>query len=306
MRRQHLLMRNFIILFEQKEGTTALVRLLDNFDKVSIIYPEGNSAFEPFSKLCGGEMPVGNFEKCINLLFGTRPVDFDALNSIYTQTGPRPLVKNTDGAESIGFKMRLRPTHFRFEKLLSFSGSLLRRYKQYEVARFENKFSELARKHQIVVLVAIRQDVLRWGLSKYHGDGKGGQGHLQFKVASGQLSTDDIGKIHVDLPRLGKIIDSCEGIIRRRRSVLNNLRSAGISAYPVFYEEFVKDKQAYFKQFFQYLEYDITDAEIDAAMDKGTSFKKVHSDDISTFVENHEQVMAEFGDRFFHWKDDPA
>jgi hypothetical protein len=40
--------KNFIILFEEKEGSTPIVRLLDNFNEIDIIHQPLNSGWEPF------------------------------------------------------------------------------------------------------------------------------------------------------------------------------------------------------------------------------------------------------------------
>jgi hypothetical protein len=40
-------MNNFIVLFEEKEGTSPLVRLLDNFERVSVVHHENGGAGNP-------------------------------------------------------------------------------------------------------------------------------------------------------------------------------------------------------------------------------------------------------------------
>lgn len=43
-------MNNFIVLFEEKEGTSPLVRLLDNFERVSAVHHENAGGWEPFDQ----------------------------------------------------------------------------------------------------------------------------------------------------------------------------------------------------------------------------------------------------------------
>jgi hypothetical protein len=43
-------MNNFIVLFEEKEGTSPLVRLLDNFERVSVIHHENGGGWKPFDQ----------------------------------------------------------------------------------------------------------------------------------------------------------------------------------------------------------------------------------------------------------------
>jgi hypothetical protein len=43
-------MNNFIVLFEEKEGTSSLVRLLDNFERVSVVHHKKGGGWEPFDQ----------------------------------------------------------------------------------------------------------------------------------------------------------------------------------------------------------------------------------------------------------------
>ena len=158
----------------------------------------------------------------------------------------------------------------------------------------------LLARHGVLVFMAVRQDVLRWGLSKYHGSGDG-KGHLQFKLASGQISRDEIGRIRVDFDRLGKIIDACEQSHEQKRALVGEFEAAGIACAPLRYEDFLADKPAYFRRLCGLIGLKRSDADVRAALENGAYFEKVHSDDISSFVENHEEVMARFGDRFVRW-----
>ena len=90
-------------------------------------------------------------------------------------------------------------------------------------------------------------------------------------------------------------------IVQQKRSLASELGRAGIKAFPLFYEEFCRDKRAFLKGVFEHLENPVSDNEIEEALRQGTVLEKVHSDDISDFVTNHEEVMTKFGDRYFSW-----
>jgi hypothetical protein len=160
---------------------------------------------------------------------------------------------------------------------------------------------DLMKKRNVVAFVMVRQDVLRWALSKYHGDGTGKSGHLQFKLAMGEIKRDQIPNITVDCGRLEEVILGCERSLRQKRTLASELGRAGIKAYPLFYEEFCRDKKSFLKGVFDRLENPVSDAEIVDALKKGTILEKVHADDISEFVTNHEEVIARFGGRYFAW-----
>ena len=297
-------MRNFVIFFNEKEGTSPLVRLLDNFDQISVVHQVDNSGWEPFDRHNCGSIPLQNLEQCLDIVFNKDSIDFDRLNRIYTRTSTKPL--EMIGKNSVvGFKMRFSnprtiPRYFAF--IPPWNRFWPKLSKQYYAWSFKRMMLDLLKRNNTTVFFAVRQDVLRWGLSKYHGDGSGMPGHLQFKLASGKISRDDIGKIQVDCERLEEIISECERLIAYKRQLMEEFNLAGIRVYPLFYENFLTDKHDYFKQVFEYLELEISTEEIDAALTDGAYFGKVHSDDISDFIVNHQEVTEKFGNRFVSWK----
>jgi hypothetical protein len=290
-------MQNFIIFFNEKEGTSPLVRLLNNFEQITIIHQINNKGWEPFDRHNCGHMSLRNLKRCLNIVFSKASTDFDRLNRIYTRTAKRPLERIT-GDGVIGFKMRFTPP----KHLKTFSrGKLSKMVAKYHTRLFRRMMINLLQRNNVVVFLAVRQDLLRWGLSKYHGDGTGKPGHLQGKLASGEITRDKIGKIHVDCKRLEKIISKCQKFHSQKRRLMENFRLSGIQAHPLFYEDFLADKQKYFDQICNFLELRISKEKIDDALKMGEYFKKVHSDDISDFVENHEEIQEKFGDRFISW-----
>ncbi len=263
-------MRHFIIFFEEKEGTSPLVRLLNNFDQISIVHQIGNTGWEPFDRHNCGEMPLESFAQCLDLVFNQAPLDLERLNHIYTQTAKSPL-ENFNKNTAVGFKIRFKPQPMM------------------------QALFDVVKKNEVVVFIAIRQDLLRWALSKYHGDGTGQKGHLQFKMAKKEISKDQIGKIHVDHKRLEKIIARCQISHAKKQNLRKAYKRAGIDVHLLRYEDFLVDKLKYFQRIFKILEITLSVEEINSAIGKGAYFEKVHSDQISDFVENYQDVMEKFG-----------
>ncbi|MCP5005995.1 MAG: hypothetical protein GY941_18960 [Planctomycetes bacterium] len=296
-------MRNFIILFNGREGTSPLVRLLNNFDQISIIHQVDNSGWEPFDRHNCGSMSLLNLEQCFDIIFNKESIDIKRLNHIYTRTSKKPLEEIRKNGV-VGFKMRF--SHLgsspNISAYLPCNRLLTRLLKKYHAWSYKSMMLNLLKKNNVTVFFAIRQDVLRWGLSKYHGDGKGNAGHLQFKLASGNISREQIGKINVDCKRLEKIILNLEDSHTRKRQLMEEFKLAGIQAYPLCYEDFLADKRKYFREILEFLELEISTEEIDAALQRGEHFEKVHSDDISEFVVNHQEVLEKFGNRFISWR----
>lgn len=283
------------------------MRLLNNFDQISVVHQTPNAGWEPFDNHNCGHMPLRSFKKCLELIYNKGPLDIDRLNQIYTRTAKKPL-KLFSKKGSVGFKMRFTPPGLNLQiekKFQNIRNSKIIKHIKYKIYKvpFKQLMFNLLKKHNLVVFMAVRQDVLRWALSKYHGDGTGKPGHIQFRLASGEISKDQIGKIHVDCEQLKKTILACEMIHADKRSLMHKLKQAGIKVLPILYEDFLVDKLKYFKRICDALEIAITEEEINFALRRGAYFKRVHSDQISDFVENHQEVMDRFSDRFVSWEE---
>jgi hypothetical protein len=296
-------MGRFIIFFDEKEGTTPLVHLLDNFDQISIMRAD-RSAWEPFDDWCCGPMSLRTLEQCLQIIFGQQPVDIGRLNRIYTKTAIGPL-SDVGATGWVGFKMRFRAPR-KIDRIIpriaSLNASLERLFDMCPGRQFKPLMIDLLRRNNVVVFLAVRQDVLRWALSMYHGDGTGKTGHLQFKLAGGQVRKDQIGRVRVDCQKLEKLISRCERKHVEKRRLLADFKRAGINVYPLRYEDFLEDKVKYFRRICEILQISVSTDKLDAALTRGAYLEKVHSDRISEFVENHEEVMERFGNRFVRWQ----
>ncbi len=273
------------------------MKLLDNFDRVSVLHHEGGGALEPFDRHECGPISIRNLKKCLDIVLSGQEIDFARLNRIYTKTSLKPL-EETNRNCSVGFKMRFKPPGNRIAETLGFDSWNNWASKAFRKSRnrsFRRMMLEVLQKNNPVVFVAFRQDLLRWSLSKYHGDGSCRPGHMQFDLASGKISREDIGKIHVDCDRLEKIFAQSEMMLARKNRLMEEFRSKGIDAFPLFYEDFLEDKYQYFNRFFEILGIEISKQEIEAALETGAYYKKVHSRDISEFVINYQEVMDRFG-----------
>ena len=220
------------------------------------------------------------------MLFDNKTIDMNVLNSIYTKTASAPLEKIGAGT-SIGFKMRLNYLH----KKLSYFRSMPRiraRLQNYWNAYLRNRYKHMLfrifKKNSVIVFVAIRQDILRWSLSKYHGDGTGKNGHLQFRLANSKIDRESIPSIQVECDRLEAVIKRCYKLIEDKRSLIRELQQRNVEVYPIFYEAFNQDKRAFLQDMLAKLDVSANTSEIDMCIEKGTRLKKVHSDDISSFV----------------------
>jgi hypothetical protein len=279
--------KNFIILFDEKEGTSAIVRLLDNFDKISVLHHSSGSGWEPFDRHCCGRIDPDDLFHCLNIIFSSEVIDFQYLNKIYRRSANEGLSSFDSLNVSKGFKMRLKnPSAPGWMQAIP----LLANY------NYTKRMFQLFKRYNIVVFIAIRRDLLRWALSKYHGGGSGKPGHLQFALAEGRISREDIGKIYVEESKLQRLIHKCEGSHAYKYKLASSLRKVGLEVRFLEYEEFLDDKVLFFKKIQRILGVNHEeDEEILRIIDKGTLLKKVHSYDISEFVINSDDIMFKFG-----------
>jgi hypothetical protein len=148
----------------------------------------------------------------------------------------------------------------------------------------------ILKKYKVTAFVLIRQDILRWALSKYHGDGTGQKGHLQFN----NVHIKDLPKLKVNWNSLKKKIKKCERRIADKEKLIQDLRNTGVEAFPLYYEDFCYNKPDYFKNLLHTLNIDLSDGDIQRALRQDCNYSKVHPDDISTFVDNHQEIIKKF------------
>jgi hypothetical protein len=280
--------KNFIILFDEKEGSTPIVRLMNNFSAIDIVRQASKRGWEPFDMHCCGPISMRSYLRCLDLIYGDDTPYMEELNKLYTATARYPL-RLFDKDKSRGLKMRfqLQRSNRSLHLLL---GPAFRRF---SIDRF--------RANEVVVFVTVRQDVFRWALSKYHGDGTGRPGHLQFKLATRQIDRSQIPKIRVDLNAFRQVLSQCERLLVLKRHLIARLNRNGVTAWPMLYESFCDDKRAFFAEVLSRLNLSATEHDITAALERGTRYQKVHSHNIGEFVVNADEVLEEFGERYVRW-----
>jgi hypothetical protein len=301
---------NFVLFFEEKEGSTAVIQILSELDQVSVVRREtmsGLGGWEPFEWFNCGSLSPDHFRRCLQLIFGQRPVDLAALNSVYTRTARAPL-RPFDASRSVGFKMRINPP-WDIPRLTA--ASPLRRLAAVDyLARFlrragRNSFKNLMGRAcsdlGVVVLVMVRQDIFRWAISKYHGDGTGRPGHLQFRLASGEVEAGGLPMITIDPQKFGRIVDRCVELHKVKRWWADAMRDAGVTVHALRYEEFLSDRIAFFSALLRTLGIRLGDGELDDRLSRQIRLQRVHGSDISEYVSNHREITDRYGGRFIAW-----
>jgi hypothetical protein len=288
-----------MIFFNEKEGTTPLVQLLDGFDAVSIVHHVTGHGLEPFEVHNCGPMTLRDLDRCLRLVYGPQPVDMDALNRIYTKTALAPLEEIRPGT-AVGFKMRFRPPSLELHTH-GLPGAIGGRLQRRRLEKFRRQMLDLLAEREVLACIAVRQDILRWSLSKYHGDGTGRPGHIQFALAAGSIGRSDLPAFHVELSRLDAILTKCRLDHERKRRLQADLEAAGIRTAVLRYEDFLADRTAYFQRLLGLLDVGVESEQIVETLDGIRTLGRVHPSDISEFVENHAEVLDAYGDAFVPW-----
>jgi len=303
--------KNFIIFFHEKEGSTPLVSYLNNFENISIVKNSRSKAsgWEPFDSYFCSALTTDRFRECLDLIYKERPLDLDRLNQVYLN-GARVPLASFDAQVSVGFKMRfkstmgvplLHPNHpWRNSSALKV---LDRGIKYAHHGRFKKTIFSLIQQLDLTCFVCVRRDLFRWALSIYHGDGAGRPGHLQFGLAKGKIVKDDIRRIYVEPGKFQRVIKRCRKEYAFKQSLVSQLRQLNVPVFPIYYSEFRKQPRRFFETFHKRLGLHLADHDYESAMSTGSKFKKVHQDDISSFVINHEEIINEFGDLRAAWND---
>lgn len=268
--------KNFVILFQEKEGSSAIVDTLQRFPDINVV------GFEPFDRYRflqayhggkGRDMSAQHLLRCLTDILDTNvPTDeaYKRVKGIYSQyntkgvhhwpsksaAAPKDFVLRRD--QSSGFKMRMRP-------------------------QIRSQLFELWARTGTVVFVMYREDVLKWAISKYR------SGHLQFKLADGRLKRNQIGKITVDHRRLSRMITDCEKRLKHKQSLVSEMQRKGVDARLLRYEKFCFNKKAWLEETLTAIDCDV--GVIDSVLknlESSEFFKKVHSDDLRQVISNYD------------------
>jgi hypothetical protein len=159
-------MSDFLVLFDEKEGTSNLMKLLDQFQGVSVVHQTNDRGWEPFDWHLHQTLYLSTLFKCLRLVYSRKKGAESRLNEIYERSSERPLI-NYDKSGDIGFKMRFHAP-VEPDGLARFFGRLgVRGFDAVKIMhnRYERGVLTELRRHHIVVLFAVRQEwsCLRFG-----------------------------------------------------------------------------------------------------------------------------------------------
>ena len=295
-------MRDFILFFEEKEGTSAMMRWAHRFDQVHVVHHQNGKGWEPLEPYhLGYDVTQNELEQLLDLIY-TRPRDEHALSEAYeSKVADRKLIALPSKA-SVGLKMRWKPPRILHVGADVVDLPVNRIFKRQRCRAYREYMVDMLHENNVVPMLAVRQNIFKWALSKYHGDGQGKVGHLQFQLASGAIKKSDIPKIHVDLKRFGRLIEQCRRKHDRKREFVEWMMRRGMQVQPLLYESFLNQPIGFFGNFLNQLGHDAHLAEIKDVLTQDIELQRVHSGALSEYVENHEELEETFGSCFESWE----
>lgn len=293
-------MTNFICLFTEKEGSTAMLQSLDLFNDVSVVHQSDGRGWEPFEHHNCGNANISVIINCMNAMFTRDSGQLKSAKGDYDKLARQSMEINIE-KKAVGFKMRFRAPRNFFPKTKSITFNRAFSYisRFFFNRRFRENVTECLIENNVKVFFIVRQDVMRWALSKYIGRGDGRIGHRQF-TKHRPLDTEP--KL-INPNRLSKIVDKCLHIHAHRKQEFKRLQSLGIDCHVLTYESFQKDKAAFYNGFLKKLHIDANVESIHKVLVGGVGPTKVHSDSLHRFVTNHEEISKKFGSFYESWDD---
>ena len=297
-------MRDFVLFFGEKEGTSAMVRWADRLEGVSVVHHDNGRGWEPLeAHLLGRDLRLEEVSTLFSLIY-SKPRDMDALRRTYAVKRPDRTLVSLPETGSVGLKMRWRPPdvfHCGYELI---DLPVNRLFREMRRSRHFAAMTEQMAAHDVVPMMAARQDIFRWALSKYHGSGSGKKGHLQFKLASGEIERGDIPKVHVHLRKFGRLVDQCRRLHEGKRELAEALLAQGLSVKPLLYEDFLEDKVAFFEDFLESLGHPVRPGQVHSMLEGAINLQRVHTGPLSDYVENAVELERAFGGAWEEWSSD--
>ena len=294
-------MRDFVLYFEEKEGTTAIMRWANRLSNVRVLHYADDRCWEPLESFMLGENVRREEIQSLMQAIYVRPRNMEELRRRYAMKVPdRELVTLPDNC-SIGLKMRWTPPRVFYSGLPIFDLPVNRICKEYRHRRYYDSMVQTLSDAGVAPMLAVRQNVFKWALSKYHGDGTGKKGHLQFKLASGELTRHDIPKIKVNLSRFGRLLDQCRRKHDAKRQFVEQMAKDGLEVFPLLYEDFLEDKVQFFEGFLDRIDNPMDLVDLKRSLEGDIVLKRVHKGSLSDYVENHEELHRAYGNAFESW-----
>lgn len=245
-------MKNFIILFNGHEGSSAIISHLRKIPQINIIW------YEPLDN-CHLKQPLNNPDllNLLNYIYNTNIKHrHQQASTIYSRYSDKQLCEFNDN-KSVGFKMRVRdwPT---LEKV----------FKQ----------------HNVVVFVLIRQNLLKLAISKCQPNS------MQFKLINKEIPTNP--KLTIDFNTLTQNITVCRDLLKYKQDIITRCSTIGITCHPLFYEEYCDNKELFLSKILKILDIHMPQSDIQQLANSPNYFKKVHSDKLSDFITNYPELVT--------------
>lgn len=266
--------KKFLLVYTQKEGSTAILQTLDNLPNITVV--KSRRSYEPFDLHENKELSPIEILSNFNYVFrvGTN----EELTAINENRKENPEYQFDINAPVRGCKMRIRVRK-------DFNSN-------QEFDDYINELFSILTSNNFLVFILHRENIFNWALSTYHGDGSGHQGHLQFKLARGVLSQDSIPKIRIDSQKFLFVYKSLLALVENKRRLYRKLENLNMGVVILIYEDFLANKRLFFKKIYAALNVEVSESQLSEGLKLPIILKKVHSKPMSDYFVNYDEIKG--------------
>ena len=248
-------MNKFILISYGNEGSTAMLHTLNNFKNLKAFY--NNYGMEPFDYYNFDIKPTEDqTNKMIDYFFDDN-IDSNKFYDYYNSF--------FIGTNKTTYKEQKQ--NFNFFK--------------YRM-EINNGFIKILQKYNIKCHFIYRKNIINFSLSRYFGN-------CQFDKSY------KVKKVVVDIEKFKKEVDISRFFINKKKTISATLKNNNIKIMDIYYEDFCNNPFDFFKKILMNINYfNLNQNYINKTLNMEIKLKKVHNEDISTYVINYNEVFKKY------------
>jgi hypothetical protein len=248
-------MNKFILVSYGNEGSTAMLHTLNNFKNLKSFY--NNYGMEPFDHYNFDIKPTEDeANKMIDYFFDNN------INSKQFYDYYNSFFVGTNKTEYNEPKSNFNFFKYRMD--------------------INDGLINIITKYNLKCFIIYRRNIMNFSLSRYFGN-------CQFKKSY------KVKKVVVDVEKFKYQIGLSHFFINKKKNISDVLLKNNIKTIDIYYENFCNNPNVFFYNILKNINYDeINKNYIDEVLKKKIVLKKIHDEDISTYVINHKEIISTY------------
>ena len=266
--------KDFILLFEGCEGSSAFMQLLSDTGRVYLPAYEPLDAYRFTERGFGTDMSEDDLLLSLELLY--RRGDTKEREEVLVHLRERYTSEKWEyhldatAEHSVGIKFRMR-------------------YGRAEL--FAAHFAD----NEIAPVIITREDKLRQAISHL-------ATNVQFQLMNG-THPDDLPPVTIDTDALASCLKDAQAKNAKREAMKETFKARGIDFIEVTYEDFVLRKRDLLSRTLSFLGHTFSGDTLDRALNTPEHYRKGYPVEFSKFITNHGEVLSVAKDFDFYRED---